>query len=169
MAMIYLGIGSNLPSEAFGVPISNCRAAIEGLTRVGLVPAVISPFYETAPVPASDQPWYVNCVVGVAETARSPQAALAVCLAVERELGRVRTVRNAARTADIDLLDWHGRIIDEAPDLILPHPRMAERAFVLLPLADIAPDWRHPVTGKGIAALISDLPASQQIRPSQAR
>ena len=167
--MIYLGIGSNLPSQAFGAPISNCRAAIAGLTRAGLAPAAISPFYETAPVPVSDQPWYVNCVVGVAETALSPQAALATCLAVEAELGRVRSVRNAARTADIDLLDWHGRIIDEAPDLILPHTRMAERAFVLLPLAVIAPDWHHPVTGRGIAELIADLPAGQQIRPSQAR
>ena len=166
--MIYLGIGSNLPSEAFGAPVMNCRAAIERLAAAGLAASVQSPYYETAPVPLSDQPWYVNCVVGIANTQLSPRDALAVCLRVEAELGRVRTVRNAARIADIDLVAWHDRVIDEPPDLIVPHPRMAGRAFVLRPLADIAPDWRHPVTGTAIADLIAGLPADQQIRPLNA-
>jgi 2-amino-4-hydroxy-6-hydroxymethyldihydropteridine diphosphokinase len=163
--MIYLGIGSNLPSEAFGTPVMNCRAAIERLAGAGLAASVQSPYYETAPVPVSDQPWYVNCVVGIAETRLTPREALAACLAVEKALGRVRTVRNAARIADIDLIAWHDRVIDEPPDLIVPHPRMTGRAFVLRPMADIAPDWRHPVTGASIADLIAKLPPDQQIRP----
>jgi 2-amino-4-hydroxy-6-hydroxymethyldihydropteridine diphosphokinase len=166
--MIYLGIGSNLPSEAFGAPVMNCRAAIERLAAAGLAASVQSPYYETAPVPLSDQPWYVNCVVGIAKTRLSPRDALAACLGIEAELGRVRTVRNAARIADIDLVAWHDRVIDEPPDLIVPHPRMAGRAFVLRPLADIAPDWRHPVTGTAIADLIAGLPADQPIRPLNA-
>jgi len=163
--MIYLGIGSNLPSEAFGTAVMNCRAAIEQLAGAGLAASVQSPYYETAPVPISDQPWYVNCVIGVAETALNPHQAMAACLAVEAGLGRVRTVRNAARIADIDLIAWHGCVIDEPPDVIIPHPRMAGRAFVLRPLADIAPDWRHPVSGASIADLIAQLPPDQQISP----
>jgi 2-amino-4-hydroxy-6-hydroxymethyldihydropteridine diphosphokinase len=163
--MIYLGIGSNLSSEAFGTPVLNCRAAIQRLAEAGLAASVQSPYYETAPVPKSDQPWYVNCVVGIAETKLTPTEAMTACLAVEEELGRVRTVRNAARIADIDLIAWHDRIIDQPPDLIVPHPRMAVRAFVLRPLADIAPDWRHPASGVPIADLIAQLPPDQQIRP----
>ena len=163
--MIYLGIGSNLPSDAFGAPVMNCRAAIERLGQAGLAASVQSPYYETAPVPVSDQPWYVNCVIGIAETTLSPREAMAACLAVEAGLGRVRTVPNAARIADIDLIAWHACVIDEPPDLVVPHPRMAGRAFVLRPLADIAPDWRHPATGAAIADLIAQLPPDQQIRP----
>ena len=164
--MIYLGIGSNLPSEAFGAPIANCRVAAGRLAEAGFRIAAQSRFYETAPVPRSDQPWYVNCVVGV-ESDLTPQAALAACLGVEAAMGRVRSVRNAARTVDIDLLIWHDLALNE-PDLVLPHPRLHERAFVLLPLADIAPDWRHPVLGTAIADLIARLPPDQEIRPIKA-
>jgi 2-amino-4-hydroxy-6-hydroxymethyldihydropteridine diphosphokinase len=163
--MIYLGIGSNLPSEAFGTPEMNCRAAIARLGNAGLSAAAISPFYETAPVPVSDQPWYVNCVIGVAETRLTPHQAMAACLTIEAELGRVRTVPNAARIADIDLIAWDDLVIDDPPGLIVPHPRMAGRAFVLRPLADLAPDWRHPASGIAIADLIAKLPPDQQIRP----
>jgi 2-amino-4-hydroxy-6-hydroxymethyldihydropteridine diphosphokinase len=166
--MIYLGIGSNLPSEVFGPPVMNCRAAIMRLADVGLAASVQSPYYETAPVPVSDQPWYVNCVIGIAQSRLSPREALKACLAVEQGLGRVRSVPNAARTADIDLIAWHDQVIDEPPDLIVPHPRMTQRAFVLRPLHDIAPDWRHPVTGAAIADLIANLPPGQQIRPLSA-
>ena len=166
--MIYFGIGSNLPSETFGTPLMNCRAAIKRLADAGLGASVQSPFYESAPVPISDQPWYVNCVIGLTETTLSPREALAVWLEVERGLGRVRTVPNAARIADIDLIAWHDRVIDEPPDLIVPHPRMTERAFVLRPLADIAPYWRHPRSGVAIADLIAKLPSGQQIRPLKA-
>jgi len=166
--MIYLGIGSNLSSEAFGPPVMNCRAAIARLAEVGLMASVQSPYYETAPVPVSDQPWYVNCVIGIVGSRLTPREALNACLGVEQGLGRVRTVPNAARTADIDLIAWHDQVINEPPELIVPHPRMAQRAFVLRPLYDIAPDWRHPVSGAAIADLIAKLPRDQQIRPFDA-
>ncbi len=164
--MIYLGIGSNLASEAFGAPIANCRAAIAKLAAAGLAVHAISQFYETAPVPVSDQPWYVNCVVAI-KTGLSPRETLGACLGVEAALGRVRTIRNAARIVDIDLLAWHDLVVNET-DLVIPHPRMHERAFVLLPLADIAPDWRHPALCVGIRDLIAQLPPDQMIRPLNA-
>ena len=89
-------------------------------------------------------------------------ALLAELHAVEEAFGRVRTVPNAARLIDLDLLDFHGEIAAGGPGrATLPHPRMADRAFVLRPLADLAPDWRHPVTGPPIAALLAALPADQ--------
>jgi 2-amino-4-hydroxy-6-hydroxymethyldihydropteridine diphosphokinase len=166
--MIYFGIGSNLPTENFGTPLMNCRAAIERLARAGLQASACSPFYETAPVPISDQPWYVNCVIGVAHTTLNPREAMRACLSIEEDIGRVRTVRNAPRIVDIDLIAWDDLVIEEPPDLIVPHPRMAERAFVLYPLADLAPDWRHPVLGLVIRELIAKLPPGQSIRPLNA-
>ena len=123
----------------------------------------VSRFYETAPVPASDQPWFVNVAVAVT-TNLTPREALIACLAVEAALGRIRSVRNAARVIDIDILAWNDLVI-ESPDLTVPHPRLAERAFALLPLADIAPDWRHPVSGERVSELIAKLPGGQSIRP----
>jgi 2-amino-4-hydroxy-6-hydroxymethyldihydropteridine diphosphokinase len=161
-ALIILGIGSNLPSPIYGPPAAVCRAAIARLEAAGLHPVGVSRFYETAPMPASDQPWYVNAAVAVS-TALEPRAALAACLVIEAEMGRVRGERNAARIVDLDLLAWNERIIDE-PGLIVPHPRLTERAFALLPMADLAPDWRHPVSGESISNLIAKLPPNQQIR-----
>ena len=164
--MIYIAIGSNLPSAAYGLPVANCRVAIARLQEAGFTLLARSPFYETAPVPYSDQPWYVNCVVGVA-TELTPNAALVACLAVEESMGRVRNVRNAARIVDIDVLIWH-EFSQNEPDLVIPHPRLHLRAFVLMPLADIAPDWRHPSLGAGIADLIAQLPPDQEIRALKA-
>jgi 2-amino-4-hydroxy-6-hydroxymethyldihydropteridine diphosphokinase len=125
-----------------------------------------SRWYESAPVPVSDQPWYVNGVVR-AETELGPEAALARLNGIEAELGRIRGERNAARAVDLDIISF-GNIVRDGPEPpILPHPRMAERAFVLLPLAEIAPDWHHPVTGAGISALIAALPRDQVTRPMQ--
>ena len=104
----------------------------------------MSPWYRTAPVPASDQPWYVNAVAEVASELPA-DALLAELHAVEAAFGRARTVPNAARPIDLDLLDFHGEIAAGGPGrATLPHPRMTDRAFVLRPLADLAPDWRHP-------------------------
>jgi 2-amino-4-hydroxy-6-hydroxymethyldihydropteridine diphosphokinase len=121
----------------------------------------VSPWYRTAPVPASDQPWYVNAVAEVASDL-SADALLAELHAVEAAFGRARTVPNAARPIDLDLLDFHGQIAAGGPGrATLPHPRMTDRAFVLLPLADLAPEWRHPVSGLTVRALIEALPADQ--------
>jgi len=118
----------------------------------------VSPWYCTAPVPASDQPWYQNAVIEVA-TDLGPDELLAALHEVEEAFGRVRTIANAARVIDLDLLDFRGEIAPESPGrATLPHPRLAARAFVLRPLADLAPDWRHPVTGQPIQALLAALP-----------
>ena len=121
-----------------------------------------SPWYRTAPVPVSDQPWYVNIVAEVA-TELPADDLLQTLHAIEDVFGRVRTVPNAPRLIDLDLLDYRGEVAPPAPGkATLPHPRMADRAFVLRPLADLAPDWRHPVTGASIQALLAALPPEQE-------
>lgn len=121
-----------------------------------------SSWYRTAPVPVSDQPWYVNIVAEVA-TELPADALLQTLHAIEDVFGRVRTVPNAPRLIDLDLLDYRGEIAPPAPGkATLPHPRMADRAFVLRPLADLAPDWHHPVTGASIESLLAALPAEQE-------
>jgi 2-amino-4-hydroxy-6-hydroxymethyldihydropteridine diphosphokinase len=153
--MILIGVGANLTSQA-GPPRETCEAALAYLGRLGLVIAARSPWYETAPVPASDQPWFVNAVVA-AQTALSPAGLLAALHLTEAAFGRQRSVANAARTLDLDLLAYHDEVRrDGAPTL--PHPRMHERAFVLFPLRDLAPGWRHPVFGETAADLAAKLP-----------
>ena len=121
----------------------------------------VSPWYRTAPIPASDQPWYVNAVAEVA-TDLSADALLAELHAVEAAFGRTRPVPNAARPIDLDILDFHGEIAPGGPGrATLPHPRMTGRAFVLQPLADLAPFWQHPATGQPIQALLKALPPDQ--------
>ena len=160
--MILLALGANLPSTA-GPPLATLGAALAGLETAGVKIVARSRWYRTAPVPVSDQPWFVNGVVGLA-TGLDPRALLNLLQAIERQFGRERGVRNAARTLDLDLLDHNG-LVEEEPDLVLPHPRMQERAFVLLPLAEIAPGWRHPKLGTPVADLIAALPAAQKAEP----
>ena len=99
-------------------------------------------------MPVSDQPWFVNGVARV-ETTLDPTALLSLLRRLEQEFGRQRSVRNAARTLDLDIIDYDGKV-ENTPELTLPHPRMQDRAFVLLPLAEIAPGWRHPALGKAV-------------------
>ena len=160
--MIYLAIGSNLPSAAHGGPQANCETAIALLARAGISIEACSPWYASRPMPASGQPNFVNGVAAVTCTL-SPQAMLEACQGIEIKLGRVRPApANAARTLDIDIIDWNGQSIQEAA-LEIPHPRLHERLFVLGPLRDIAPDWRHPVTGIAIAELIAVFGSAQII------
>jgi 2-amino-4-hydroxy-6-hydroxymethyldihydropteridine diphosphokinase len=158
---IFIGAGANLPHERYGAPRETLEAALAALGRRGVRTVQVSPWYRTAPVPASDQPWYVNAVAEVASDL-SADALLAALHAVEADFGRARTVPNAARPIDLDLLDFHGEIAAGGPGrATLPHPRMSDRAFVLLPLADLAPDWRHPVSGLSVRSLIEALPSDQ--------
>ncbi|WP_193170379.1 2-amino-4-hydroxy-6-hydroxymethyldihydropteridine diphosphokinase [Nisaea nitritireducens] len=161
--MIYLGVGANLPSARFSSPRETLEAAMADLGHLGVVPLAVSRWFESAPVPASDQPWYVNAVYSV-ETDNDAASLLARLHSIEKEYGRVRGAVNAARVIDLDLLDYHGELSDGSGGPILPHPRMHERAFVLHPLRDLAPDWRHPVSGAAIDSLISALDASQTVR-----
>jgi 2-amino-4-hydroxy-6-hydroxymethyldihydropteridine diphosphokinase len=160
--MIFVALGANLPSLAYGRPSSTLAAALDMLDEHRVRVIRRSRWYETAPVPMSDQPWYVN---GVAEVATDllPGALLQALHAVEARLGRVRGTVNAARIIDLDLLAYGGRIATDWP--VLPHPRLHERAFVLQPLRDIAPDWRHPVSGLGINAMLARLESGQVTRP----
>jgi 2-amino-4-hydroxy-6-hydroxymethyldihydropteridine diphosphokinase len=156
--MILIGLGANLPS-ALGPPQATLEAALAALENGGVAILARSPWYRSAPVPASDQPWYVNGVASIA-TALGPVALLALLHQVEARIGRDRRTRNEPRAVDLDILDYDGRKRTEAP--VLPHPRMQARGFVLLPLRDVAPGWRHPVSGAGLAQLIAALPDGQR-------
>jgi 2-amino-4-hydroxy-6-hydroxymethyldihydropteridine diphosphokinase len=160
---IFIGLGANLPSPKHGAPRATIVAAIAALEAVGLALVARSPLYESEPIPVSDQPWYVNAVVEAGSTLTAV-ALLVLLHSVENAFGRVRGAPNAARVLDLDLLDCRGEI-RPGPDVpILPHPRLQDRGFVLLPLADIAPDWHHPVSGLGVAELIAALQPGQRIR-----
>ncbi|MSO72201.1 MAG: 2-amino-4-hydroxy-6-hydroxymethyldihydropteridine diphosphokinase [Rhodospirillaceae bacterium] len=152
--MILIGIGGNLASPV-GDPMTTGKAALARLGVVGVACLACSPWYESTPVPPSDQPWFINAVAQVS-TALGPAELLAALHGVEDEFGRQRAVANAARTLDFDLLAY-GDLVREEPPL-LPHPRLHQRAFVLLPLRDLVPAWRHPVFGLTPAELIERLP-----------
>lgn len=156
--MILIGIGANLESR-FGPPAETCAAALVALADAGLDVLRRSRWYRTAPVPASDQPWFVNGVAVVAGE-RDPYRLLDLLNGVEQGFGRVRGERNGPRVIDLDLLAHDDAVID-SPRLHLPHPRLHQRAFVLLPLAEVAPGWRHPVTGASVAEMIEALPSGQ--------
>jgi 2-amino-4-hydroxy-6-hydroxymethyldihydropteridine diphosphokinase len=160
--MILVGLGANLTSARYGSPRATLTAALDMLAARGVAILARSPWYRSAPLPASDQPWFVNAVASVA-TPLGPAPLLDLLLAVEAECGRVRGARNAPRAVDLDLLAYGEAISEPGAVPILPHPRLHERAFVLLPLRDLAPSWRHPGLGRGVAELIAALPGGQQI------
>lgn len=157
--MILIALGSNLPGRHGGPP-QELRAAQIAMEQVGIKILKSSCIWKTAPVPTSDQPWYHNMVVQ-AETGLSAFTLLETLQNIEHSFGRVRTERNAPRIMDLDLIAYNDEIIDR-PELIVPHPRMHERAFVLLPLREIAPKWIHPVSRKPLSALIAALPEGQE-------
>lgn len=162
--MIFLGVGANLPSQAFGTPRAACEAALKSLEHKGIRVLRRSGWYESAPQPPSSQPSYVNGVVEVDSTL-PPEALLTVLHDVEAAFGRVRGARNEARVLDLDLLAYHDVVRPGPVPPILPHPRMTERAFVLLPLSEIAPGWRHPRSGARLEDLVAALPPGQDCRP----
>jgi 2-amino-4-hydroxy-6-hydroxymethyldihydropteridine diphosphokinase len=161
--MIVVGIGSNLAAASFTSPQETAEAALAALPQIGVSVVRRSRWFLSQPVPPSDQPWYVNAVAVVA-TGLGPEALLAALLALERRFGRRRGARNAARTLDLDLLDYDESVL-ATRRLTLPHPRLAERRFVLAPLAEIAPEWRHPTLALSAPELLRRLPPGQQVRP----
>ncbi|GIL41525.1 2-amino-4-hydroxy-6-hydroxymethyldihydropteridine diphosphokinase [Roseiterribacter gracilis] len=151
---IYVALGANQDSS-HGPARTIVEPALSCLTAHGVLVLRRARIVRTSSWPRGSGPDYINLVLSVA-TSLSPAALLETLHAVERSFGRVRGVANAPRTLDLDLLDYHGRVENGPP--LLPHPRLADRAFVLQPLAELDPAWRHPVTGRWIGSLLADLP-----------
>ena len=162
--MIFIGIGSNIAATGFISPEATIRAAINLFDDFGITLVGLSKFYLTSPVPASNQPWFVNCVAQI-ETLLSPFECMANLHRLECAFQRVRSIPNASRTLDLDLLDYNGLVIRNQNTLTLPHPRINERAFVLIPLSNICPNWVSPLDGSKIEDLINKLPLGDTIKP----
>ena len=161
MNKILVGIGGNLIPEGYSSLQDGLDTAIEMLEKYGIRDVQCSSWYETSPVPKSDQPLFRNAVFS-AVTDASPQQLLERLNDIEARIGRVRTIQNAARVLDLDILDFNAQSVD-LERLTIPHPRMHLRAFVLIPLQEIRADYIHPVTKKTIISLINDLPDEQEI------
>ena len=151
----YLGLGSNLGDRE-----ENLRKSLSLLGESVEIIA-LSSVYETEPWGYAEQPSFLNMVCGF-RTSLSPPELLALVQEVERRLGRVRTIRYGPRTMDVDILLYGYRIVD-TPDLQIPHPRIPERAFVIAPLAEIAPDVEHPTLKRPISALLADAPGRETV------
>lgn len=158
--MILIGLGANLHSR-YGAPEVTLKACVSSFEKYDIDVVVCSSIWKSAPVPASDQPWYRNAVCRV-KTRLTPQELLRTIGHIEYDFGRERTDINAPRTLDLDILCYDDLRVNQ-DDLVLPHPRMHERAFVLLPLAEIAPNWVHPVLNKTAAQLLETIPQGQDI------
>jgi 2-amino-4-hydroxy-6-hydroxymethyldihydropteridine diphosphokinase len=154
--MAYLSLGSNVGDRA-----ANLKLAIERLGEMGTVIAVSS-FYETEPVEVTGQPWFLNCAVAL-DTEKMPKQLLAGVLEIEQDMGRKRLQKKGPRTIDIDILLF-GTSIVETKGLTIPHPAMHERRFVLEPLAEIAPEVRHPVFKRTVREMRESLPPGQAVR-----
>jgi len=152
----YLSLGSNLGDRA-----QNLQRAVTELSRAGSL-GPQSSLYETEPVQVAAQPWFLNCVVAL-DTQLPPSELLSTALALEKDMGRMRSQAKGARVIDVDIV-FYGDLIVEIPGLIIPHPAMHERRFVLEPLAQIAPDATHPLLHKSVRQLLAALPPGQVVR-----
>jgi len=153
MKTSYLSLGSNIGDRE-----ANLRAALDRLR-----PVRVSPIYETEPVDYTNQAWFLNLAAEI-RTDLFPRQLLSLTQRIERELGRVRTAPKGPRTLDIDILLF-GNTVMLTKELEIPHPRMIERRFVLHPLADIAPDLRHPITHRTIRQMLEALDDTVVVRP----
>ena len=160
MSLVYLGLGTNL-----GDRLANLQNAVSALTACCTIVA-LSKLYETAPVGITDQPSFLNMALK-AETDFAPQDLLAALKSLEKSLGRTETVRWGPRQIDIDILLYDQLELHEA-GLTIPHPRLCERGFVLVPLADVGGETLHPTRKQTIAQLLAQLPYDDGIKPFDA-
>ncbi|CUK16302.1 2-amino-4-hydroxy-6-hydroxymethyldihydropteridinepyrophosphokinase [Ruegeria denitrificans] len=170
-----IALGANLNLRSFG-PKVTLQRALDAILRQGVVIRAVSRFFETPCFPAGAGPDYVNAAALI-ETGKTPGEVLKFLHEVEHEFGRERVQRWGMRTLDLDLVCYEDRVLPDreeydrwlklapedqkrqAPEqLILPHPRLQDRAFVLVPMADVAPDWRHPVLGRTVTEMVAGLP-----------
>jgi 2-amino-4-hydroxy-6-hydroxymethyldihydropteridine diphosphokinase len=158
MARIYLSLGSNIGDRA-----RNIAQAISALAPRGVRVTRESSLYETEPVEFREQDWFLNSVVE-ADTELGPHELLHALLAIERALGRERRVPKGPRAIDLDVLLYGNQEI-HTPEIDIPHPKIAERRFVLVPFAEIAPEVTHPVLHKTIAELLVETSDSSEVRP----
>lgn len=156
-AMVLIGLGANLASPT-GPPAQTICAALQRLDRMGVKILSVSSFYQTSAWPDPSDPAFVNAVAAV-NTDLQPVELLDLLHEVETAFGRLSSAPNAPRTLDLDLLDYDGVV--RGGRLTLPHPRMTERSFVLVPLREIAPHWRHPVSQQTVEDLILQLSDAQ--------
>ena len=161
---IVVALGANLPSPEYGAPVETLEAAVQALGKDDIEVIAQSHWYRSAAVPVSEQPDYINGIV-LLKTNLSAVDLLTRLHDIEQEFGRMRVERNEARILDLDLIDYEGVVHEGLDGPILPHPRMQDRAFVLLPLQEVAPDWRHPVLQRSVAELIGNLPPDAVASP----
>ena len=176
---IFIAFGANLPLDG-QAPEATVRAAMQVLAEIGMQPLAVSRIFATPCFPAGAGPDYVNGVLSLQADGRGAAEVLEALHLVEARFGRARTQRWAGRTLDLDLLAMGDLILPDAteqarwrhlppdqqaklaPDrLILPHPRLQDRAFVLVPLCDLAPGWRHPALGQTAAEMLAALPPEE--------
>jgi 2-amino-4-hydroxy-6-hydroxymethyldihydropteridine diphosphokinase len=155
--IVYIALGSNLGDRA-----ANLARAIAALNSAGIRVVGQSSIYITEPVEAPGQAHFLNAVVE-AETPLLPLQLLHALLKIERELGRRRITPHGPRSIDVDLL-FYGSSVIRSKELEVPHPRLTERRFVLIPLAQIAPEFRHPVLHKSMTQLLAETPDRSQVR-----
>jgi 2-amino-4-hydroxy-6-hydroxymethyldihydropteridine diphosphokinase len=154
---VYIALGSNLGDRA-----ANLERAIAALNSAGIRVARQSSIYVTEPVGVGGPAWFLNAVAE-AETSLLPLQLLHALLKIERELGRRRITPHGPRAIDLDLL-FYGASVIHGRELEVPHPRLTERRFVLVPMAQLAPDFRHPVLHKSITQLLAETPDHSELR-----
>ena len=157
--MVLLGLGSNL-SSTFGDRYQNIDLAVSFIKQNGIYLKKKSSYYETPSYPNKNNPKFINIIIEI-ETSLSPQNLASILISIEEKLERKRKKKNDPRTCDIDIIDYKGQIIDfkyKDLDFIVPHTKLIYRNFILYPLQEILPNWKHPKTKELISILIEKLP-----------